>query len=565
MRTLEAIAAAGATDAGLQREVNEDRFHIDEARGLFIVIDGVGGQAAGGKAADVALAMLRGRLERETGPIAERVREAIAVANNEIYRLASTRPEWDGMACVLTIAVVKDGMATIGHVGDTRLYRLRDGFIEKITRDHSPVGEREDACELSEFEAMRHPRRNEVYRDVGSEPHEPGDPDFVDIHEIPFYAGDALLLCSDGLSDLVDSRSVLRTVKEWAGNPSAVAHALVDAAKAAGGKDNVTVVYVEGENFDVSSNVSHLRPAESTAAPHSRAWTTRRRLGTGAGIAVVALLTGLMVYRATTGPLLDAPAGDVTAQEEPSQVVRPDESIAAALMRAQPGAEVVVEPGEYREQVTLSNNVRLVSRVPRGATIRLACHRVRCPTRAGGDRDRLVRVVSSSGSGSLAMRRRRWALAFSFRDPACRWWTSKCPVRRRRPSRSFATVPRRSSEATFTTIRVRRSRSPPAPPLASRTTRSVATAPPRHLRAVARDRRPDVRELVVTEVGEMVDEETEPLASRVRDVGLDGRVRREAKEHRARALEPPDLLDDLLLLVGVGRARTRVDDRVDAL
>ena len=185
--------------------MNEDRFHVDEARGLFIVIDGVGGQAAGGKAADVALAMLRERLERETGPVAERVREAIAVANNEIYRLASSRPEWDGMACVLTVAVVKDGTATIGHVGDTRLYKLRAGRIEKITRDHSPVGEREDAQELSEFEAMRHPRRNEVYRDVGSEPHAPGDPEFVDMHEIPFDADDALLLCSDGLSDLVDS------------------------------------------------------------------------------------------------------------------------------------------------------------------------------------------------------------------------------------------------------------------------------------------------------------------------------------------------------------------------
>ena len=141
------IAAAGGTDPGLQREVNEDRFHVDEGRGLFIVVDGVGGQAAGGRAADIAVAMLRERLERETGPVAERVREAIAVANNEIYRLASSRPEWDGMACVLTVAVVKDGKATIGHVGDTRLYRLRDGWIEKITKDHSPVGEREDAGE----------------------------------------------------------------------------------------------------------------------------------------------------------------------------------------------------------------------------------------------------------------------------------------------------------------------------------------------------------------------------------------------------------------------------------
>ena len=95
--------------------------------------------------------------------------------------------------------------AIVGHVGDTRLYKLRRGRIEKITRDHSPVGEREDARELSERDAMQHPRRNEVYRDVGSEPHEPGDPEFIDIHEIPFEPDAALLLCSDGLTDLVDS------------------------------------------------------------------------------------------------------------------------------------------------------------------------------------------------------------------------------------------------------------------------------------------------------------------------------------------------------------------------
>jgi PPM family protein phosphatase len=394
MRTLDAIAAAGGTDAGLQREVNEDRFHIDGSRGLFIVIDGVGGQAAGGKAADIALAMLRGRLERETGPVAERVREAIAVANNEIYRLAATRPEWDGMACVLTIAVVKDGIATIGHVGDTRLYRLRDGCIEKITRDHSPVGEREDARELSEFEAMRHPRRNEVYRDVGSEPHAPDDPGFVDIHEIPFHAGDALLMCSDGLSDLVDSWSILRTVTEWAGNPSAVVRALVDAAKIAGGKDNVTVVYLEGENFGASANVSHLKRAVIAAVQPPGAWTTRRRLGAGAAIVAVLLIAGLLVYRATMFPLPDVSAVDASVENEPAQTVRPDESIAAALMRAQPGSLIVVEPGEYREHVALTNNVRLVSRVARGATIRL-------PATTSDAQPEPAVIATGSSSGEL--------------------------------------------------------------------------------------------------------------------------------------------------------------------
>src|SRR5919108_3586906 len=213
MPALNTIAAAGANDARRQREVNEDRFHVDEARGQFIVIDGVGGQAAGGKAADEALRMLRERLERETGPIRERVREAITAANNEIHRLASTRPEWTGMACVLTVAVVRDGIATIGHVGDTRLYKIRNGRIEKVTRDHSPVGEREDAGEISEVDAMRHPRRHEVYRDVGSDPHEAGDPDFIDLFRAPFEPDAALLLCTDGLTDCITSRAITNIIE----------------------------------------------------------------------------------------------------------------------------------------------------------------------------------------------------------------------------------------------------------------------------------------------------------------------------------------------------------------
>jgi PPM family protein phosphatase len=385
MSRLSTIAAAGATDAGLQREVNEDRFHVDHARGLFIVIDGVGGQAAGGKAADVALCMLRERLERETGPVRERVREAITVANNEIHRLASTRPEWTGMACVLTVAVVKDSTATIGHVGDTRLYLIRDGRIEKITRDHSPVGEREDAHEISELDAMRHPRRNEVYRDVGSEPHTPDDPDFVDLHEIRFEPGDGLLLCSDGLTDLVESAAILRVAGEHAGNPHAVVRGLVDAANAAGGKDNVTAVYVE-------------KAAESAAVLLAHTPPRRRGLILTTVIALVLLLTGFIVYRAGYVPSLEWPTAVVAslnASLNPvTQTVGPGESIAKALERAQPGGEIVVEPGEYRERITLARNIRLVSRVPRGATIRLPA------TASDATPDPAV-VATGSASGSL--------------------------------------------------------------------------------------------------------------------------------------------------------------------
>src|SRR6185503_6705019 len=135
---------AGGTHPGVVRSNNEDRFYFDPDRGIFLIIDGIGGHAAGEKAADVALNMIRSRLERETGSAAERIREAIAVANNEIFRLARMNSDWNGMACVLTVAVVEDGSAVIGHVGDSRLYKIRGGRIQKITHDHSPVGERED-------------------------------------------------------------------------------------------------------------------------------------------------------------------------------------------------------------------------------------------------------------------------------------------------------------------------------------------------------------------------------------------------------------------------------------
>ena len=412
MSTVSTIIAAGATDPGLQREVNEDRFFVDDTRGVFIVVDGIGGQAAGGKAADVALSMLRQRLERETGPVCERVREAIAIANNEIYRLASSRPEWDGMACVLTVAVVKDGVATIGHVGDTRLYKLRAraesrspstslgaGRIEKITHDHSPVGEREDANELSERDAMRHPRRNEVYRDVGSEPHAPSDPDFVEVHEIPFDADEALLLCSDGLTDLVDSGSILRAVTQYAGIPDAVVRALIDAANAAGGKDNVTAVYVEGGTFAarVASRVpgtkEQTKAAAAPVADRSNETTLPRQLGLIGAIVASLVMTGFIVYR--TAPISPTPGIiDLVSSNEPTRTVRPGESIAAALALARAGSEVIVEPGEYRERVILNANVRLVSRVPRGATIRL-------PATASDTQPEPAIVATGSSGGEL--------------------------------------------------------------------------------------------------------------------------------------------------------------------
>lgn len=347
------VRCAGASDRGRVRHNNEDAFHIDGERGIFLVVDGIGGQAAGEKAAAIAVERVRARLERQTGTVEQRIREAITMANNEILRTGQADSEFAGMACVLTVAVLENGTAVIGHVGDSRLYQVRRGEIRKITHDHSPVGEREDNLELSEADAMRHPRRNEVFRDVGSEEHAPDDLDFIELKSIPFDAESALLLCSDGLSDQVGSAEIRASVERHAGNPEAAVRELIAAANRAGGKDNVTVLVVEGEQF---------------TAPSIGAGETG---GMNPWISRVALLVAGFVLAAASGWL-------TRGMWVPSPVVRVPRlisvttTIAAAMAEARPGDTVEVPEGEYREQVRLKDGVTLRARVPREPKLRAA-------------------------------------------------------------------------------------------------------------------------------------------------------------------------------------------------
>jgi hypothetical protein len=233
---------------------------------------------------------------------------------------------------------------------------------------------------------MRHPRRNEVYRDVGSEPHRAGDPDFVDVKEIPFEPDAALLLCSDGLTDLIDSVAIHQIVRRWAGQPHRVVKALIDAANDAGGKDNVTVVYVEGEQFaETGESAAEITRRLSTApseppepAPADRAAldsapghaTTRQQAVRWALLVLLSVVIVLVLARSY--PVLP----EVVEQPAPATdagriVVQSTQSIALALQSAGPGMTIVVEPGEYRETLTLKSHVRLVSQVRQGAVIRL--------------------------------------------------------------------------------------------------------------------------------------------------------------------------------------------------
>ena len=368
MRTVHALIAAGQTDTGRQRDVNEDRFYCDAARGLFFVIDGVGGQAAGGKAADVALSTLRKRLERETEPVAERVRKAITNANDEIYRVARTRPEWNGMACVLTVAVVGDARVTIGHVGDTRMYNFATTASKKspgTIRRSAERGGREgnfripgNAASASQRSLPRCGDRN-ITRSPNAE--------FIDIAEVPFEQDSAFLLCSDGLSDLAQSGTIANVINRSVGDPEAVAQTLIATANAAGGKDDITVVYVEENNSrQASGDEGFLRPL-----PCERRWSRRREIG---------LFRVILFLRSRHWPLDSRSAEPVSCHLETKSAIASIEysdlygrrnRSPPAIEKALPGSQILVEPGEYREQVVLKDGIRLMSRAPREATIRL--------------------------------------------------------------------------------------------------------------------------------------------------------------------------------------------------
>ena len=259
-KTLE-WRSATASDPGRMRAENQDRAYADDELGIFLVVDGLGGHAAGEKAAETAVDAIRAEMAKPDGDVRHRIRRAIAAANNRIFEEAAGNETWRGMACVLTLAVVADDKVIVGHVGDSRLYLTWNGAIRKLTSDHSPVGEREDACELTETEAMAHPRRHEVFRDVGSRLREPDEEDFIEVKEFLFKPDAAILLCSDGLSDLLTSAEILEVIERYNGDPADVPRELVEAANVAGGNDNITAIFVAGSEFlgNASSSAAEAR------------------------------------------------------------------------------------------------------------------------------------------------------------------------------------------------------------------------------------------------------------------------------------------------------------------
>ena len=244
----------GITDPGRLRDNNEDAFIAKKINEQVIacVIDGVGGYEGGEIAASLAKETIVNSIRQPVEEKEQLLKTALINANEKIYNEKQKNTQYAEMACVLTVALVdvKNNQFYYAHVGDTRLYLLRDKTLVKVTKDHSFVGFLEDSGKLSETEAMAHPKRNEINKALGFSPNIELQPDYIETGHSPFLPGDMLLLCSDGLTDMIDNKTITQILTA---NTALKARGkeLIEAANKAGGKDNITAVIVQNTHQPV--------------------------------------------------------------------------------------------------------------------------------------------------------------------------------------------------------------------------------------------------------------------------------------------------------------------------
>jgi protein phosphatase len=241
------VRAFGLTDVGRRREGNEDEFRFDAGLGFFAVADGMGGHAAGEVAARLAVETMLDAVRRRAAAGSARdplvasssLREAIDEANRRICESITTHEEQRGMGTTIAAVLAAGDRAVVAHVGDSRVYLLREGRLLRLTSDHSWVNEQVKLGLLSDDAAQRHPMRNIVTRALGSR----SDVD-VEIALESIRGGDVILLCSDGLNTMLSDDEIRDLLGAHHDDPEAAARTLVAAANARGGDDNVTVIVV---------------------------------------------------------------------------------------------------------------------------------------------------------------------------------------------------------------------------------------------------------------------------------------------------------------------------------
>lgn len=233
------MKSAGISDIGQERAANEDSILLEPEHGLFVVCDGMGGHRGGEVASRTATAGLAELFAHdEEPPAAEELAARIRSVNERIHEAGQEDPQLEGMGTTLVLAQIHEGKLRIAHVGDSRLYLLRDGGGALLTSDHRVIQPLVDRGELDEEGARTHPMRNVLTRSMGVDARvEP------ELGEMALQPDDRLLLCSDGLSDLLGEEQLYERMGEG-DDPRAICQGLVEAANRAGGHDNISAVVV---------------------------------------------------------------------------------------------------------------------------------------------------------------------------------------------------------------------------------------------------------------------------------------------------------------------------------
>lgn len=236
----------GLTDTGVLRTVNQDDYYIDPEGRFFIVADGMGGHAGGQEASKIATMQIRAYLEEQwesSSPANVLLQQALIQANQSIIEDQRTNPEREEMGTTVVVMLFRQGEAWCAHVGDSRLYRWRDSQLEQITEDHTWVGRALKLGELTAEQAKKHPYRHILSQCLGRE-----DIYQIAIQQLDERAGDRWLLCSDGLTEEV-SDEYLSSYLQSHDNCEELVSKLVEAAKQAGGSDNITVIVVAQDEW----------------------------------------------------------------------------------------------------------------------------------------------------------------------------------------------------------------------------------------------------------------------------------------------------------------------------
>jgi serine/threonine protein phosphatase PrpC len=246
------------SDLGLQRQGNEDNYFVRAP--LFVVADGMGGAQSGEVASEMAVEAFGGGIPDGDSP-AEGLVRIIETANRRIHERSRSETQRAGMGTTVTAAYVGESSVTVAHVGDSRCYRVRDGELERLTDDHSLVGDLVRLGKLTEEQAETHPQRSVITRALGPEPNV-----MVDVEEYGARAGDLFLVCSDGLTSMVREDKLKPLLIGHEGPLDKLGHDLIAAANAAGGRDNITVVLFTLEEVGAPAESEPAHPGATAAS-----------------------------------------------------------------------------------------------------------------------------------------------------------------------------------------------------------------------------------------------------------------------------------------------------------